>query len=173
MDCDRRIKSNLNDLLDSNILILKHRLKAHHLRPKIEVVKEYGNIPRVECYAGQLNQVFINILSNAIDALEESNIVRSYNEIVANPNCITITTKLSDNSQQVIIIIKDNGIGILEEVKTRIFDRLYTTKAIDKGTGLGLSIARQIVVSKHGGYIEVNSTPGQGTEFAIAIPVTV
>lgn len=112
----------------------------------------------------------MNILANAIDALEESNIGRSFEEIKANPNCITIVTQVSDNKQQIIINIKNNGKGINEEIKQKIFDHLFTTKAVGKGTGLGLAIARQIVEDTHGGKLIVNSVLGEGTEFFIEIP---
>ena len=163
--------SNIHDGIDSTILILKHRLKASENRPEIQVIKEYGQIPLLECFAGQLNQVFMNILANAIDALEESNIGRSFEEIKANPNCITISTKISDNQQKLIIKIKDNGKGMNEEVKQKVFGHLFTTKAVGKGTGLGLAIARQIVESTHGGKLSFNSVMGKGTEFIIEIPV--
>lgn len=121
-DSDRPVACNIHDGLESTILILKHRLKASETRPEIQVIKEYGQLPLVECFAGQLNQVFMNILANAIDALEESNIGRTFEEIKANPNRIKIITKLNDNKQQLIINIKDNGQGIAEEVKQKIFD---------------------------------------------------
>ncbi|OYD92040.1 hypothetical protein CDG76_25745 [Nostoc sp. 'Peltigera membranacea cyanobiont' 210A] len=169
-DSDRPIACNIHDGIDSTILILKHRLKASESHPEIQVLKEYGQLPLVECFAGQLNQVFMNILANAIDALEESNIGRSFEEIKANPNSITIITQISDDKQQIIINIKDNGKGMNEEIKQKIFDHLFTTKAVGKGTGLGLAIARQIVEETHGGKLSFNSTLGEGTEFLIEIP---
>ncbi len=134
------------------------------------MITEYSTLPQVECFPGQLNQVFMNILANAIDALEESNLDRSFNEIKANPNCITITTTVATNS--VKITIADNAKGIDEKVKQKIFDHLFTTKAVGKGTGLGLAIARQIIVEKHGGAIAVNSQLGEGTEFVIQLPLS-
>ncbi|WP_449421021.1 trifunctional serine/threonine-protein kinase/ATP-binding protein/sensor histidine kinase [Phormidium nigroviride] len=166
-DKDYKVPFNIHEGIDSTILILKYRLKANDERPAIEVVKDYGNIPAIECFPGQLNQVFINILANAIDALEESNIGRSFAEIKANPNRITIHTTLVDN--QVKISIADNGYGMTESVKAKIFDHLFTTKAVGKGTGLGLAIARQIIEEKHGGKITVDSVPSEGTVFTIAI----
>jgi predicted ATPase/signal transduction histidine kinase/tRNA A-37 threonylcarbamoyl transferase component Bud32 len=168
-DKDYKQSFNIHSGLDSTILILKHRLKANEQRPAIEVVTEYGNLPEIECFPGQLNQVFMNILANAIDALEEANIGRSFEEIKANPNGITIKTSVENN--QVKITIADNGIGMSEEVKQRIFDHLFTTKIIGKGTGLGLAIAHQIIVEKHSGVINVKSVPGEGTEFEIQIPI--
>ncbi|MEZ2276954.1 MAG: AAA family ATPase [Microcoleus sp.] len=168
-DTDRPVACNIHDGINSTIMILKHRLKANENRPEIEVIKDYGNLAKIECYAGQLNQVFMNILGNAIDALDESNHGRSFAEIQAKPNCITITTSVENN--RVKIAIADNGKGMNEEVKAKVFDHLFTTKEVGKGTGLGLAIAYQIVTEKHGGAISVNSAPGNGTEFAIALPI--
>ncbi|MFN6502003.1 MAG: AAA family ATPase [Nostoc sp. DedQUE01] len=168
-DRDYKVPFYIHEGIDSTVLILKHRLKASEQRPAIEVITEYGNLPQIECFPGQLNQVFMNILANAIDALEESNNGRSFEEIKANPNRIKITTSLERNC--VKIFIADNGKGMSESVKQKIFDHLFTTKAVDKGTGLGLAIAHQIIVEKHGGSLECNSSPGQGTEFAILIPI--
>ncbi|MCL1471039.1 trifunctional serine/threonine-protein kinase/ATP-binding protein/sensor histidine kinase [Argonema antarcticum] len=167
-DSDRPVSFNIHDGLDSTIMILKHRLKANDTRPEIRVIKKYGDLPKVEGYAGQINQVFMNLLANAIDALDESNQGRIYAEIA---NQITIKTALSPDQKQVMIYIKDNGVGMSEAVREKIFDDLFTTKGVGKGTGLGLAIARQIVVEKHSGTLEVNSTLGQGAEFAISIPV--
>ncbi len=170
-DKDYKVPFNLNDGIDSTILILKHRLKANDIRPAIEVVKDYGDLPTVECFPGQLNQVFMNLLANAIDALEESNKSRTLDAIKANPNQITIQTRLAENSQQVVIRIADNGVGMTEDVKQRIFDHLFTTKPVGEGTGLGLAIVRQIVVDKHQGTLEVNSSPSQGAEIVVTLPV--
>ncbi|MEG4943919.1 AAA family ATPase [Microcoleus sp. F4-D5] len=169
-DSDRPVSFNIHDGLESTLLILKHRLKASEFRPAIEVVKEYGKLPLVKCFPGQLNQVFMNVLANAIDALEESNKGRSFQEIKALPNKITVHTALSESKNQVVIRIKDNGVGMSNEVKENIFNHLFTTKSVGQGTGLGLSITRQIVVEKHGGTLVVNSSLGQGSEFVISIP---
>ncbi|MEH1926397.1 trifunctional serine/threonine-protein kinase/ATP-binding protein/sensor histidine kinase [Nostoc sp.] len=168
-DKDYKVPFNIHEGIDSTILILKHRLKANEQRPAIEVVTNYGNFPQVECFPGQLNQVFMNLLANAIDALDESNHGRSFQEIKANPNCITITTSAVDNL--VKIVIADNGKGMNESVKQKIFDHLFTTKGVGKGTGLGLAIARQIVEETHGGKLSFNSVLGEGTEFLIEIPL--
>ncbi|MEG3897105.1 MULTISPECIES: response regulator [unclassified Microcoleus] len=168
-DCDRPVPCNIHNGIDSTLMILKHRLKANESRPEIEVITDYGDLPQVECFAGQLNQVFMNLLANAIDALEESNQGRSFAEIKANPNQIIIKTQLSED--RAAIRIQDNGIGMTDAVKPKIFEHLFTTKGVGQGTGLGLAIARQIVVQKHSGTLEVNSTLGQGTEFVISIPV--
>ncbi|MEG3924914.1 AAA family ATPase [Microcoleus sp. T3_D1] len=169
-DSDRPVSFNIHDGLESTLLILKHRLKASEFRPAIAVVKDYGNLPLVKCFPGQLNQVFMNVLANAIDALEESNKGRSFGEIKALPNQITVQTALSESNNQVLIRIKDNGVGMSPEVKENIFNHLFTTKSVGQGTGLGLSIAHQIVVEKHGGTLVVNSSLGQGSEFVISIP---
>ena len=169
-DKDYKVSFNIHDGLDSTILILKHRLKADDKRPAIEVINEYGNIPKIECFPGQLNQVFMNILANSIDALEEFNIGRSFEEIKANPNKITIKTLVENNN--VKISIADNGKGMSEEVKTKIFEHLFTTKEVGKGTGLGLAIARQILEEKHGGKLNCNSVLGEGTEFLLNIPAS-
>ncbi|BAZ08276.1 two-component hybrid sensor and regulator [Calothrix sp. NIES-4071] len=168
-DRDCKQPFNLQEGIDSTILILKHRLKANEQRPAIEVSINYCDSPLVECFPGQLNQVFMNIIANAIDALDESSIGRSFKEISNNPNQITITTCLIN--EYVKIIIADNGIGMSEEVKQHIFEHLFTTKQVNKGTGLGLAIAKQIIVEKHSGSIEVNSTVGSGTEFIILLPL--
>ncbi|MEA5574603.1 response regulator [Calothrix sp. UHCC 0171] len=168
-DRDYKQPFNLHEGIDSTILILKHRLKANENRPAIEVFTEYGDIPQVECFPGQLNQVFMNLLANAIDALEEASTGRSYEDITANPNQITITTLLEN--QYVKVIIADNGVGMSEEVQQRIFDHLFTTKGVNKGTGLGLAIAKQIIVDKHDGQINCVSVPGEGTKFVITMPI--
>ncbi|MEG3895650.1 MULTISPECIES: AAA family ATPase [unclassified Microcoleus] len=170
-DKDYKVPFNIHEGIDSTILILKHRLKASESRPAIEVVTDYGSIPAISCFPGQLNQVFMNILANAIDALEEASQKRTFGDIAANPNRIEIQTGLDDSGQQAIVRIRDNGMGMSDEVKQRVFDHLFTTKAVGKGTGLGLAIARQIIVEKHGGIISVNSAPDKGTEFLIALPI--
>ncbi|MEG4527600.1 AAA family ATPase [Microcoleus sp. C2D2] len=170
-DSDRPVAFNIHDGLESTLLILKHRLKASEFRPAIEVVKDYGNLPAVKCFPGQLNQVFMNVLANAIDAVEESNKGLGFSEIKARPNQITVQTVLSESQNQVLIRIKDNGVGMSNSVKENIFNHLFTTKSVGQGTGLGLSIAHQIVVEKHGGTLTVNSCLGQGSEFVICIPV--
>ncbi|MEH1780936.1 MAG: response regulator [Nostoc sp.] len=168
-DKDYKVPFNIHQGIDSTILILKHRLKANEQRPAIEVITHYDNLPQIECFPGQLNQVFMNILANAIDALEESNDRQNFEKINHNSNKIIIKTSVEN--QQVKISIADNAKGMNEEVKQKIFDHLFTTKAVGKGTGLGLAIARQIVEETHGGKLSFNSVLGQGTEFIIEIPV--
>lgn len=170
-DNDVKSACNIHDCINSTLIILKHRLKATPNRPAIQVIKNYGNIPLVECFIGPLNQVFMNLLANAIDALEESNQGKTLEYITTNPNQIYIDTHLKEDKKYVIIKIQDNGIGMSEETKAQIFDNLFTTKAIGEGTGLGLSIVKQIIIEKHGGKIKVNSLLGKGSEFIIALPV--
>ncbi|MEG5039372.1 MULTISPECIES: ATP-binding protein [unclassified Microcoleus] len=161
---------NIHEGIDSTLLILQSRLKATGDRPPIEIVKNYGNLPLVECYAGQLNQVFMNILANAIDALESYNLDRGPKTAKANPIAIAITTEYSI-PDKIIVRISDNGPGMAENVKKRLFDPFFTTKPVGKGTGLGLSISYKIVVEKHKGTLRCDSTPGLGTEFSIEIPL--
>ncbi|AFZ16553.1 PAS domain S-box protein [Allocoleopsis franciscana] len=166
--------------IDNTLLLLQHRVKAKAGRPKIEIVKEYGELPLVECYAGQMNQVFMNILGNAIDALEELNVERSQveglsHDVQSNQEqpptpCIRIRTQLKDDNT-VLIRIADNGPGMTAQVQQQIFDPFFTTKSVGQGTGLGLSISYQIIVDKHGGQLKCASTPGEGTEFWIELPV--
>ena len=159
---------NIHEGLDSTLLILRNRFKSLGSMPDIQLVKQYGKIPEIECYAGQLNQVFMNVLSNALDALEEQSQTdgSSPNET---PMIQIRTAELS--AEQILIVIKDNGPGIPEKVQAQIFDPFFTTKSIGKGTGLGLSISYQIVVDKHHGLIRCVSEPGKGTEFHIQLPV--
>lgn len=203
-DTANKIDVNIHEGIDSTLVILKHKLKANEKRPEIEVVKKYGKLPKIKCFAGQMNQVFMNIIANAIDAFEESNKGRSYGEIIKETNRITVRTFLkkdhneelqenndietelemedneedvmvlsnSDRSGYAVISIKDNGPGISEEVISRLFDHLFTTKEVGKGTGLGLSISRQIVEEVHGGRLYCVSSPGKGAEFIIEIPVS-
>ncbi|OUL19452.1 ATP-binding protein [Nostoc sp. 106C] len=170
-DTEHPVEFNLHEGLDSTLLILKYRLKANERRPEIEVVRLYDNIPAVTCFSGQLNQVFMNILANAIDALDESHQGQSYEYRQQHPNRITIATGLTENRKSVIIRIQDNGIGMTEDVKQKIFEHLFTTKGVGKGTGLGLTIARQVIVDKHHGHLDCVSSLGNGTEFIIQIPI--
>ncbi|MBD2040937.1 response regulator [Microcoleus sp. FACHB-672] len=161
---------NIHEGIDSTLMILQNRLKANAEQAAIEVVKEYGDLPKVECYAGQLNQVFMNIIGNAIDALNQSNKSRAPTEIKNCPSTITISTQVI-NSDSVRVSIKDNGPGMPARVKERLFDPFFTTKPSGEGTGLGLSISYQIVVDKHYGQLQCFSEIGQGAEFVIEIPI--
>ncbi|NJR37959.1 MAG: GAF domain-containing protein [Leptolyngbyaceae cyanobacterium CSU_1_4] len=167
---------DLHEGIDSTLLILQHRFKAQSI-DEIELIKEYGNLPLVECYAGQVNQVLMNLLSNAIDALEESTDFLSLDaEIESSPEGTTkrptihIRTEVLEN-QQVAIRIADNGMGIPEKARNNLFDPFFTTKPIGKGTGLGLSISYQIITDKHRGSLKYFSDPGKGTEFVIQLPI--
>jgi signal transduction histidine kinase len=160
---------DIHDGIDSTLLILHHRLKAHSDRPAIKLIKEYGELPMVECHPSQLNQVFMNLLGNAIDALEE--VQSNTRNFRANFSpTIWIRTEVSAPNH-IAVRIADNGPGISEEAKVQLFDPFFTTKPIGKGTGLGLSISYQIVVDKHKGTLHCESVVGQGTEFLIEIPV--
>jgi NO-binding membrane sensor protein with MHYT domain/signal transduction histidine kinase len=159
---------DIHEGIDSTLMILQHRLKASSERPAIEVIQDYAKLPLVECYPGQLNQVLMNILSNAIDALDDA--IQHCQDSNDNPSQITIRTGIIDH-QWLEITIADNGPGISEKVKERIFTPFFTTKPIGKGTGMGLSISYQIIVEKHGGKLECFSNPNQGTEFMIQIPI--
>lgn len=169
-DQETKALTDLHQGLDSTLMILKHRLKGKGDRPCIEVIKSYGTLPEVSCYPGQLNQVFMNLLANAIDALEES----LANAIIPDkptPDKPTIFIRTEATAESVVIAIADNGGGVPESIQSRLFEPLFTTKAVGKGTGLGLSITRQIVVDNHGGTLELQSQPGQNTEFVISIPL--
>ncbi len=161
---------DLHEGIDSTLLILQHRLKARSDRPEIQLIKDYGDLPPVECYPGPLNQVLMNILANAIDALEESNAKRTYQEIEAKPNQITVRTSVV-KAEWIEIAIADNGGGMPETVQQRIFNPFFTTKPVGKGTGMGMSISHQIITEKHGGHLKCSSSPGAGTEFMIQIPI--
>jgi signal transduction histidine kinase len=161
---DTRIKADLHEGMDSTLVLLKHRLKDQGDRGEIEVIKHYGNLPEVDCYPGPMNQVFMNLFANAIDALEEAW------EKDQRPLKIQIDTEVC-HDDTIIIQIADNALGMTENVRQNLFQPLFTTKSIGKGTGLGLSIAQQIVVDKHSGKLFCDSTPGNGTEFRVEIPL--
>jgi signal transduction histidine kinase len=163
--------------LDSTLLLLQHRLKGTGDRPEISVLKQYGQLPLVECFAGQINQVFMNLLTNAVDVLEVSADLQDFQR------CISISTaveeistehpgmSVSQNTPHVVIRITDNGPGMTEEICRRLFDPFFTTKPVGKGTGLGLSISYHIVVERHGGQLTCCSELGKGAQFSIAIPI--
>lgn len=152
---------HIDEGIDSTLLILQHRLKKGLQHQEIQVEKNYGELPLIECYAGALNQVFFHILNNAIDVLESQ----------PQPRKITISTEI-ETRESIIIRIADNGCGIPETIQKRIFDPFFTTKPIGAGKGLGLSISHSIIIDKHGGKLTCNSTVGKGTEFAIALPIS-
>jgi signal transduction histidine kinase len=176
---------DIHEGIDSTLMILQHRLKEKNNFTEIEVIKEYGKLPEVICYPGQLNQVFMNILSNAIDALEDSFVI-DHQSLVNDKEQVTkdiessstshlvgkihIFTELTD-SKTAIIRIADNGSGMTKAVQQKIFDPFFTTKSVGSGTGLGLSISYKIIVDKHKGSLTCDSTPGEGTKFTIEIPM--
>ena len=164
-DNSNMTQCDLHDSIDSTILILRNRLNSKINRPDIQIVKNYGKLPAVECYAGQLNQVFMNLISNAIDALDEA-----AQNLPHAPLKISIRTEVA-GCDRVRVRIADTGAGMEAEVKKRMFEQFFTTKAIGKGTGLGLSIVYKILVENHRGTLRCESEPGKGTEFIIELPV--
>jgi two-component system, NtrC family, sensor kinase len=163
-------KADLHDGLDSTLMLLQHRLKPKGDFPGITVIKNYGHLPRIPCYAGQLNQVFMNILVNAIDAIEELYSQQTLDGKQHHTGCITISTSIVD-SQWVKIAIADNGLGMSEQVRQKIFNPFFTTKVVGKGTGLGMAISYEIIIEKHKGKLDCVSKLAQGTEFVIQIPL--
>ncbi len=162
---------DIHEGLNNTLLILSHRLNSQHPgQPGIQVIKDYGNLPKVQCYPGQLNQVFMNILTNAIEAIEAYNKQRSLQDLKNRPGTILICTEVLD-SNQAIILIGDNGLGMTEEVTRKLFDPFFTTKPIGSGTGLGMTISYKIVVEKHGGQLQCIAAPNQGTAILIQIPI--
>ena len=159
---------NIHEGLDNTLVIINSKLTEKEELRGIVINRKYGDLPRIECYAGQLNQVFLNILVNAIDALEEA-IAETEGKNRDFLPTIFIETELGNDS--CIIKIADNGVGMMEDVREKIFDAFFTTKPVGSGTGLGLSIAREIIVKQHGGELECFSEPGKGTEFVISIPI--
>lgn len=155
---------DIHEGIENTLMILHSRLKARSDRPAIEVIKEYGNLSEVECYAGSLNQVFMNLLANAIDALEDYNRQRLPDELKAHPNQIWIRTEVL-GKERVAIRIADNGAGMSEKIQTHLFEPFFTTKPIGKGIGIGLSISHQIVVEKHGGQLKCVSNFGGERSF--------
>ncbi|NEO83152.1 MAG: GAF domain-containing protein [Spirulina sp. SIO3F2] len=158
--------------INSTLVILGNRLKARQEQPAIEVVKNYGEIPEVDCFPGLLNQVFMNLLMNAIDALNERDQARSLAQIANDPSTMTLTTAFLNDPHQphIQIQLTDNGLGIHPEHRENIFDPFFTTKPVGKGTGMGLAISYQIITEKHGGTLTCNSQVGEGTTFTICLP---
>ncbi|MEG4200270.1 PAS domain-containing protein [Microcoleus sp. Pol12A5] len=157
---------DIHEGIESTLVILQHRLQSQQKPREIQLIKNYGTLPKIECYPAQLNQVFMNLLLNAIDAVEESSA-----NCTCKVNQIRIVTEVS-RENQVCVRISDTGPGIRPEVQSRIFDPFFTTKPIGSGTGLGLSISYQIVKDTHGGNLECHSEVGRGTEFAIELPIS-
>ncbi|BAY81863.1 periplasmic sensor signal transduction histidine kinase [Calothrix parasitica NIES-267] len=164
LDESQKKPVNIHEGIDNTLLILQHRFNLISEYPDIKIVKEYGNISKVECYAAQLNQVFLNILSNAIDAIEDK--LKDKEEITPT---IRIRTDIRKNN--LLVRIADNGIGIPEDIQAKIFNPFFTTKPVGEGKGLGLSISYQIIVKKHNGTLKYRTNYGKGTEFWIEIPI--
>ncbi|OKH14624.1 PAS domain S-box protein [[Limnothrix rosea] IAM M-220] len=168
-DRDEKSPFNIHDGLDSTLMILKHRTRSNEGRPEIQITKTYGELPKIRCFPGQLNQVFMNLFANSIDAFDEINQGKSFQEIEANPNHISITTTLL--ADYITITIQDNAGGMTPETLKRIFEQGFTTKEVGKGTGLGLAIAHQIITEKHHGKITCNAVFGEGTTFILELPI--
>ncbi|NET10105.1 MAG: hypothetical protein F6K16_36490 [Symploca sp. SIO2B6] len=165
---------DIHDGLNNTLMLLKHRLKANTSRPAVEVVQEYAPLPHVECYPGLLNQVFMNILANAIDALDEKAETQSPKEWLDHPGHITVQTSWVHElgKKWIQVVIADNGAGMSPSVQQRIFDPFFTTKPIGKGTGMGMSISYQVVTERHSGQLSCSSIVGNGTTFTIKLPMT-
>ncbi|MEM1170250.1 MAG: hybrid sensor histidine kinase/response regulator [Cyanobacteria bacterium P01_H01_bin.35] len=167
---DKKVSCVFHNNIDSTLLILNHRLKANSYRAAIEIVKKYGDLPEIKCFPGQLAQVFMNLIANAIDAIDELVKKTGFAMFKFQPQII-IFTGINEDKTGVVVRIKDNGMGMSEEVKAKIFDKLFTTKPVGKGTGLGLSIAYKIMVTNHGGKLWCESTLGKGSEFILELPM--
>ncbi|WP_413160619.1 AAA family ATPase [Capilliphycus salinus ALCB114379] len=172
-DKDCQVAFNIHEGIDSTLLILKYRLKANEKRSQIEVIKQYANLPKIFCFPGQLNQVFMNLIANAIDAFDEASEQLTPKPHLVTSHQIKIQTEINAEEHMICIKIKDNGPGISPEVKHKIFNHLFTTKPVGQGTGLGLSISRQIIEERHQGRIQCHSEIGKGTEFIIEIPLKI
>ncbi len=167
-DIAHQVEYQIHEGLDSTLMLLKHRLKDIGNRPQIDIIKNYNELPPITCYPGQLNQVFMNIIANAIDAFDD---LHSADDSTTNlPYTITIATSVDSTQNTVLICIEDNALGMTPEVQSRIFEQSFTTKPVGKGTGLGLAISHQIIVDKHSGKIDCFSTAGKGTKFIITLP---
>ena len=161
---------DIHEGIESTLIVLQHRFKVQPKGPEIQLIREYDKLPLVECYSGLLNQVFMNILANAIDSLEEANAKLADQQIQDRPNKIIIRTSIID-TESVQIMVIDNGCGIPENIRPYIFDPFFTTKPVGKGTGMGLSISYQIITEKHKGQLKCFSEVGQETKFVIQIPI--
>ena len=169
-DIAEQVEYQVHEGLNSTLMLLKHRLKDIGNRPKIEIIKNYSELPPINCYPGQLNQVFMNIIANAIDAFDDLN-NGDHKQTATLPYTITITTFVDSTQNTAAISIEDNALGMTPEVKSRIFEQSFTTKPVGIGTGVGLAISYQIIVDKHNGKINCLSTPGKGTKFIITLSI--
>ncbi|NEQ37986.1 MAG: hybrid sensor histidine kinase/response regulator [Okeania sp. SIO3I5] len=166
----KKASFQIHENIDHTLLILNHRLKANQYHPAIEVVKKYGDLPKIECFPGQLNQVFMNLISHAIDAINEFGKKIGFSHFKVEPKII-IQTLMNQDKTKVIIIIKDNGVGMSEEARRTVFDQVVNNKTVAKGTGLGLSITHKIVVENHHGKLCCESALNQGSEFILELPI--
>ena len=169
-DIASQVEYQIHEGINSTLMLLKHRLKDIGERSKIEIIQNYSELPPINCYPGQLNQVFMNIIANAIDAFDDLH-ENSDEQTVTSPYSIIIATSVDSTQNIVSICVEDNALGMPSEVQARIFEPSFTTKAVGKGTGLGLAISHQIVVEKHSGTIDCFSTIGKGTKFIITLPI--
>jgi len=167
LDEDGLKATNLHEGLDSALFLLQHRCLAQGDRPAVNIILDYGQLPSIECYPGQINQVFMNLLINALDALEQR---WQEGDHDFSPT-IWISTKLFQSKSRVGVIIRDNGIGVSPQILPRLYDPFFTTKQVGRGMGLGLAISYQVVVEKHKGTLQCNSLPGRGAEFQIELPI--
>ncbi|MEC4984212.1 MAG: ATP-binding protein, partial [Oscillatoria sp. PMC 1076.18] len=163
LDQAARKIADIHEGIDSTLVLLQNKLKSSGNSSQITVIKNYNDLPKIACYPGQINQVFMNIITNSIDALQEAH---------CNEPTITINTQITVKNL-IEIRIADNGLGMTESVREKIFDPFFTTKPVGSGTGLGLSVSYSIIVERHGGELTCASVPGEGTEFAIALPLKI
>ncbi len=162
---------DIHEGLESTLVILKHRIKANEHRPAIQVDKQYGDLPQIQCFPGKLNQVFMNLLANAIDAMDEAGKTRSFQDIQERPHQIAIATEMGDDPDHIRIRIADNGPGIPPDVQEKIFEQYFTTKTVGEGTGLGLAICQEIITEDHGGTLTLGTSASAGAEFILTLPV--
>ncbi len=167
MGANQLALANIHEGIENTLTILQHRLKSRGDRPTVDIIRDYGELPEIECCAGEVSQVFMNLIANAIDALEDLDWLNMHGK---QPE-IKIQTRFEPTNDVVQILISDNGPGMLPEIRKQLFDAFFTTKPASQGTGLGLAIARSIVVDRHGGQIDCYSELGQGTTFVICLPI--
>ncbi len=170
-DQEQKVEFDVHKIIESALMLLKHRLKATMSRPAITIMREYGNLPLLWCYPGQLSQVFLNVLVNAVDAFEEANTGKSYDELEIHPNQITIASHYKPETHQILIAIRDNAGGLDDAIHARIFETLFTTKSVGKGTGLGLPICQRIVETQHHGTLRSMSCWQEGMQFVVELPL--
>lgn len=166
-----QIDFSVHECLDSALLLLQHRLQANDQRPAVRVIKRYGYLPLVRCNPGQLNQVFMNVLANALDAFDAAGDGIAYATLEKSPHVLTIKSHLDEAGNQIMISIADNGPGISAETHAKIFEPLYTTKSTTHATGLGLAISKHIIEENHGGQIRCDAAPGDGATFVVTLPI--